>query len=51
MKRYCYEKLEQWKASCNRTPLVLMGARQVGKTFLLKIIQALENMALPEFIK
>lgn len=51
MKRYCYEKLEQWKASCNRKPLVLMGARQVGKTFLLKIIQALENMALPEFIK
>ncbi len=36
MKRYCYEKLEKWKSSTRRKPLVLMGARQVGKTFLLK---------------
>lgn len=36
MKRYCYEKLEKWKSSPQRKPLVLMGARQVGKTFLLK---------------
>ncbi len=36
MKRYCYEKLEKWKSSSQRKPLVLMGARQVGKTFLLK---------------
>src|SRR5438067_11244275 len=36
MKRYCYTKLEQWKASPSRKPLVLMGARQVGKTYLLK---------------
>lgn len=36
MKRYCYEKLEKWKSSAQRKPLVLMGARQVGKTYLLK---------------
>ncbi len=36
MKRFCYEKLARWKSSTYRKPLVLMGARQVGKTFLLK---------------
>lgn len=36
MKRYCYEKLSRWKESTYRKPLILMGARQVGKTFLLK---------------
>lgn len=36
MKRYCYEKLEQWKSSVPRKPWVLMEARQVGKTHFLK---------------
>ncbi|SRR5579883_638665 len=36
MKRYLYKQLLEWKASPNRKPLVLRGARQVGKTFLLK---------------
>lgn len=30
------EKLCDWKAQITRKPLVLMGARQVGKTFILK---------------
>lgn len=30
------EKLRAWKAQSARKPLVLMGARQVGKTFVLK---------------
>jgi predicted AAA+ superfamily ATPase len=30
------ETLKQWKASPNRRPLLLYGARQVGKTWLLK---------------
>jgi predicted AAA+ superfamily ATPase len=35
-KRYIWEQLEVWKASNNRKPLVLRGARQVGKTTLVK---------------
>ncbi len=36
MKRLAYEKLLSWKESNNRKPLLLQGARQVGKTYLLK---------------
>jgi len=36
MKRRLYNLLKNWKISPNRKPLVLEGARQVGKTWLLK---------------
>ena len=36
MKRYAFEKLKIWKESKNRKPLVIRGARQVGKTWLMK---------------
>lgn len=36
MKRDIYRKLEEWKKSTRRKPLVLNGARQVGKTYALK---------------
>ena len=36
MKRKLYDKLIEWKTSTNRKPLLLQGARQVGKTYLLK---------------
>jgi uncharacterized protein len=36
MKRTIYEKLLQWKQSPIRKPLILQGARQVGKTWLMK---------------
>ncbi len=36
MKRIIYKKLVEWKLSKNRMPLLLMGARQVGKTYILK---------------
>lgn len=36
MKRFITEKLIKWKESKNRKPLILRGARQVGKTFILK---------------
>ena len=36
MKRDIYPKLLQWKASSRRKPLLLQGARQTGKTFILK---------------
>ena len=36
MKRYAIEKLVQWKTEKKRKPLILRGARQVGKTWLMK---------------
>lgn len=36
MKRFLYEDLLKWKNSAHRKPLILEGARQVGKTWLLK---------------
>lgn len=36
MKRDIYSKLKAWKVSKRRKPLVLKGARQVGKTYILK---------------
>lgn len=36
MKRKLIQALNQWKTKANRKPLILQGARQVGKTFLLK---------------
>jgi len=36
MKRTAYNDLISWKNSKNRKPLVLQGARQVGKTYLVK---------------
>ena len=32
MKRKIISKLENWKKSKNRKPLIINGARQVGKT-------------------
>ena len=36
MFRDCYEKLIEWKNSRKRKPLILFGARQVGKTWLME---------------
>ena len=36
MKRALLENLIQWKNSSTRQPLILRGARQVGKTWLMK---------------
>lgn len=36
MKRKIYSKLLEWKASERRKPLILQGARQVGKSWILK---------------
>lgn len=36
MERLFYNKLEQWKTSEQRKPLIVRGARQVGKTFVIK---------------
>lgn len=36
MKRFITEKLIAWKNSKDRKPLILKGARQVGKTYILK---------------
>ena len=36
MKRFIIDKLEQWKNSPRRKPLIIYGARQVGKTWAMK---------------
>ena len=36
MDRYALKDLEKWKTSKRRKPLVVLGARQVGKTWLLE---------------
>lgn len=41
MERKIEQKLLQWKESPKRMPLILNGARQVGKTFILKQFGAL----------
>ena len=36
MRRNAIEELYKWKASPDRKPLIMQGARQVGKTWLMK---------------
>lgn len=36
MERFILEKLIEWKNSLTRKPLILKGARQVGKTYIVK---------------
>ena len=36
MDRDIFEKLRQWKNSKNRKPLLLQGARQIGKTWIMR---------------
>ena len=36
MKRKIYKRMLDWKSSSDRKPLILRGARQVGKTWLMK---------------
>ena len=36
MKRLLTERLEKWKNHPRRKPLLLLGARQVGKTWLMQ---------------
>jgi len=36
MERTVYQQLLKWKTASERKPLILLGARQVGKTYILK---------------
>ncbi|MBU4486017.1 MAG: AAA family ATPase [Candidatus Delongbacteria bacterium] len=36
MKRHIYKELLNWKSNSDRKPLLLQGARQVGKTYIVK---------------
>ena len=44
MKRKIYQDLLNWKNSDDRKPLILQGARQVGKTYIVNLFGA-ENYA------
>jgi len=37
MYRHALQDLHSWKSSSNRKPLIIRGARQVGKTFLIRL--------------
>ncbi len=51
MKRNILDKLIQWKTKSNRKPLIIQGARQVGKTWAMKHFgeQAFEQVAYINF--
>ena len=36
MQRFALDKLKKWKENKSRKPLIIRGARQVGKTWLMK---------------
>ena len=36
MERFIMQELIEWKQSKYRKPLILRGARQIGKTYILK---------------
>ena len=46
MQRFIMEKLVKWKNDKNRKPLILKGARQVGKTYILKEYKAPSSIIL-----
>ena len=39
MYRFSLEYLKQWKNRHNRKPLIIRGARQVGKTYIVRIFR------------
>ncbi|MCI0514931.1 ATP-binding protein [candidate division KSB1 bacterium] len=47
MKRLVFETLRRWKESPQRKPILLRGARQVGKTFLVREVGKL----FPDFVE
>ncbi len=51
MERAVFQKLDQWKNSPRRKPLILRGARQVGKTWVMKEFgrRCFKNMAYVNF--
>ena len=46
MERLIYSEIKKWKSASARKPLILLGARQVGKTYILKEFgnQEFQNM-------
>ncbi len=48
MKRSCLSELQSWLKSKERKPLVLRGARQVGKTWLVRDLAASSSLELLE---
>lgn len=46
MKRFAYNTLNEWKIAKDRKPLIVYGARQAGKTYIVKEFgeQEFDNM-------
>ena len=41
MKRKFWEELKEWKEKQSETPLMVVGARQIGKTYIIDKLQRL----------
>ncbi len=50
MQRACFTYLNDWLVSPQRKPLVIRGARQVGKTWLVRQLAKFANKQLLEII-
>ena len=48
MERFALSELTQWLKSKNRKPMVLRGARQVGKTWIVRHLAKIHNIQLVE---
>ena len=53
MKRHAINRLQEWKEDPNRLPLIIRGARQVGKTWLMQEFgrTAFERCAYPDAVR
>jgi predicted AAA+ superfamily ATPase len=49
MSRAAYHYLVQWLHSADRKPVVIRGARQVGKTWLVRELAKQQNKQWPTF--
>ncbi len=38
MKRRIYKALKEWKFETNRRPLLIRGARQIGKSYIVDVV-------------
>ena len=53
MERFALSRMKEWKENENRKPLIIRGARQVGKTWIMKTFgqQYFEKTAYVNFDK
>lgn len=48
MNREIEKKFKKWKLSTDRKPLIIQGARQIGKTYIIKKLELYYNEKISE---